>query len=767
MAIASNLGYPRIGPKRELKTSLEQYWDGQQNLGHLLSKAREIKKSHWILQKDFGIDHIPSNDFSPYDHVLDTVAMVGAVPKRFVHKEDSVDWETYFSMARGIQGKKQGKQIDAPAMEMTKWFDTNYHYIVPELSMDQNFYLGSIKPLDDFEEALTYDIKTRPVLLGPVTFLRLSKCTGVEFNPLSLLDGLLEVYAQMIGKLKQAGVEWLQIDEPILVLNLDEEERAAIKSSYSKLFKEKNGLKILIASYFGSIKENMDIVFDSPVDALHLDLIRSETDFQQALFSIPKTMMLSMGLVDGRNVWKTDLYKAIELVEEAYNYVHRDQIMIAPSCPMLFVPEDLELETKLPEEVKNYLSFAKQKIQEISLLTQAINHGENSVKEALKENQNAIKARKTAQTSYNKSVRERTSSIAANLFKRNSSFKDRKSIQENKLKLPVFPTTTIGSYPQTQEVRKKRAGLKSGKISLAEYENFIKKEIEETIRFQEKIGLDVLVHGEFERSDMVEYFGEQLSGIAFTNSGWVQSYGSRCVRPPIIYGDVDRPNPMTVEWSKFAQSLTPKPIKGMLTGPITILQWSFVRDDQPRSETCFQIAFAIRDEVKSLEEAGISIIQIDEPALREGLPLRREEWDDYLDWGIKAFHIASSGVKDETQIHTHMCYSEFNDIIKSIAAMDADVISIEASRSKMELLEAFKNYNYPNDIGPGVYDIHSPRIPTAEEMVKLLNKARDVLSDAQLWVNPDCGLKTRKWEEIKPSLENMVKAAIKIRKRYK
>lgn len=759
MVFSTNLGYPRIGPKRELKTALEKYWSGQIDATELDRVAQSIRKENWTLQQQLGLQHIPSNDFSLYDHVLDTTAMLGAVPQRYNWNSPTVDLPTYFAMARG----RQESSVDVPAMEMTKWFDTNYHYIVPEFEPGQTFRLGSTKPVDEFQRAKALGIHTRPVILGPVSFLLLGKAKQKDLDPLSFLDSIVPVYEEVLRRLAQAGADWVQIDEPILVLDLDSNAKSAFKKAYERLGSVSPQLRLLVATYFGELAENLSLAMNLPVAGLHLDVVRAPEQLDRAISEVPSRMTLSVGIVDGRNVWRNDFGRSLEALRRALKVLGSERLMVGPSSSLLHSPVDLNLESQIDAELRQWLAFAKQKIEEVVFLTRALNEGENTVKAELESNREAMKAKRTSPRIHNKAVLDRVASVKEDMLKRKSAHSDRKKKQRKQLQLPALPTTTIGSFPQTAEVRQARAEYKAGKRDLNKYEAFLKEEIERTIRFQEEIGLDVLVHGEFERTDMVEYFGERFTGVAFTQNGWVQSYGSRCVRPPVIYGDVSRPEAMTVRWSKFAQSLTSRPVKGMLTGPVTILQWSFVRDDQPRSETCRQIALAIRDEVVDLEKAGIKIIQIDEPALREGLPLRRKAWQDYLTWAVNAFRLASSGVSDETQIHSHMCYSEFNDIIEAIGAMDADVIAIEASRSQMELLGSFVRYRYPSDIGPGVYDIHSPRIPNRDEMEQLLRKAMEVLSTDQLWINPDCGLKTRKWEEVKPALINMVEVARQLR----
>ncbi|WP_316811560.1 5-methyltetrahydropteroyltriglutamate--homocysteine S-methyltransferase [Pedobacter heparinus] len=758
--LTNNLGYPRIGSKRELKKACEQYWSGNADLQSLVQTGRDIRKHNWELQKAAGIDLVPSNDFSFYDQVLDHSLTVGAIPKRYhevILNKGNSELDLYFAMARGYQ--KDG--LDITAMEMTKWFDTNYHYIVPEFLKDQQFKLFSTKILDEYNESKRLGVKTKPVLIGPVSYLLLGKEKEAGFDRIDLVKSLLPVYIDILKKLEEQHVEWVQFDEPFLAMDLTAKDKAAFKYVYGEIKKHFPGLKTLLTTYFGALQDNKDLTLSLPVNALHIDLVRSPEQLAAILAGIPAHMTLSLGLVDGRNIWKNDFDAALSLIKTALDKLGADKLMVAPSCSLIHSPCDLDMETNeavLSVDIKQWLSFARQKIDEVVVLKQLALNEETAVPD-LKANQSANALRRTSALIHNEAVKQRVAAISVKDDQRGKPFASRQELQHEALNLPLFPTTTIGSFPQTPEVRSWRAKYKKGDLSLAEYDALIEKETEETIRFQEDAGIDVLVHGEFERNDMVEYFGEQLAGFTFTKNGWVQSYGSRCVKPPVIYGDVYRPEPMTVKWSAYAQSLSKKWVKGMLTGPVTILQWSFVRNDQPRSVTCNQIAFAIRDEVADLEKAGIRIIQIDEPAIREGLPLRKADWQEYLQWAVKAFRISASGVKDDTQIHTHMCYSEFNDIIGHIAAMDADVITIECSRSQMELLDAFADFKYPNEIGPGVYDIHSPRVPAKEEMVLLLEKARTVIPAAQLWVNPDCGLKTRHWEETKKALVEMVAAA--------
>ncbi len=754
-----NLGYPRIGTHRELKKANEEYWQNKTSLKNLLQVGKNIRKQNWQLQKEAGIDWIPSNDFSFYDQVLDLSLTVGAIPERYhavaLNKENS-EMDLYFAMARGYQ--KNG--IDIKAMEMTKWFDTNYHYIVPEFYKNQEFKLLSTKIIDNYYEALQLGIITKPVIIGPVSYLLLGKEKEEGFDKLDLIKNLLPVYLEILRKLEPLDLEWIQFDEPFLAMDISAKAKKAYQYVYSEIKKEFPQIKTLVATYFDGLKDNTELALSLPVCALHIDLVRCPEQLDKVLSIIPSKLSLSLGIVDGRNVWKNDFTKSLGFIYKAISTLGDNRVMIAPSCSLIHSPCDLDIETIMSSEIKNWMAFAKQKLNEIV----ALNYLARGEKLAfLEENKKAMESRKNSTLIHSSKVKERVASIREEDAQRQNPFSLRREKQVKALKLPLFPTTTIGSFPQTTEVRSWRSKFKKGELTAAEYDALLKKETEESVRWQEEIGMDVLVHGEFERNDMVEYFGEQLQGYVFSKNGWVQSYGSRCVKPPIVFGDVSRPKEMTVYWSKYAQSLTNKLMKGMLTGPVTILQWSFVRDDQPRWQTAFQIALAIRDEVCDLENAGIKVIQIDEPAIREGLPLRKADWNNYLNWAVKAFRVSASGVKDETQIHTHMCYSEFNDIIQNIADMDADVITIECSRSQMELLDAFADFKYPNEIGPGVYDIHSPRVPSKEEMVDLLNKAKAVISVEQLWVNPDCGLKTRHWPETKKALTEMVSAAKMLR----
>jgi len=763
------LGYPRIGSNRELKKACEQYWAGKISLKELQQVDRSICLENWKLQKAAGIDLIPSNDFSYYDHVLDMSLVLGAIPQRYkdvILDKSNSELDLYFAMARGYQ--KNG--LDITAMEMTKWFDTNYHYIVPEFCKNQEFKLFSNKIINEFSGAKQAGIITKPVIIGPVSYLLLGKEKEEGFDKLDLISRLLPVYIQILEQLNSQGVEWIQFDEPFLALDLSEKAKEAYQFFYARIRKVFPFLKIIVATYFDGLKDNLALAVNLPVCALHIDLVRCPEQLEDVLDSIPPHLSLSLGVVDGRNIWKNDFEQSLSFIIKAIDKLGENRVLIAPSCSLLHVPCDLDLETNeeiLSPDIRQWLAFAKQKLEEVAILKKLVS--DNPATDALNrltENRQVIESRKVSGLIHSDEVKSRTAAISEDDTRRKKPFSVRKSLQQAALQLPLFATTTIGSFPQTKEVRAWRAKFKKGGYTASEYDALLKEETEKAIRWQEETGIDVLVHGEFERNDMVEYFGEQLQGFTFTQNGWVQSYGSRCVKPPVIYGDVSRPEPMTVYWSEYAQLLTSKPVKGMLTGPVTILQWSFVRNDQPRSVTCNQIALAIRDEVQDLENAGIKIIQIDEPAIREGLPLRKADWDAYLQWAVRAFLIASTGVRDETQIHTHMCYSEFNDIIRNIADMDADVITIECSRSHMELLDAFAAFRYPNDIGPGVYDIHSPRVPSRSEMVELLRKAQAVIPAEQLWVNPDCGLKTRHWEETRKALIEMVAAAREMQVKY-
>lgn len=769
------MGTPRIGLKRELKFALESYWSGKSDEAMLRQTARDLRARNWARQEAHDVTIIPSNDFSLYDQVLDTSVMVGAIPDIYGWTGGEVSLDTYFAMARGSQADVHNEACDhgctrhhghgVQAQEMTKWFDTNYHYMVPEFSRDQTFKLSSVKPVEEFLEAKALGYHTRPVLVGPVTYLRLGKSREAGFEPVSLIDALIPVYVDILKRLAAAGADWVQIDEPVLALDADVATAAALSKAYARFATEVPEIKILVASYFGGLGDNLDVAAALPVAGLHIDLVRAPEQLDTVVAKAPKDLVLSLGGIDGRNIWRADLRAVLDRLDPVITAHGRHRFQIAPSCSLLHTPIDLDLETELDPDVKSWLAFSLQKMTELAVVARGLGEGRETVKAQLDASVSAAVLRKVSPKVHNPEVTARLAGITEAHAHRLSPFKVRAEIQRGRFALPAFPTTTIGSFPQTAEVRQARSAHAKGQLTPAQYDAFLKDETVRAIRWQEEIGLDVLVHGEFERNDMVQYFGEQLAGFAFTKHGWVQSYGSRCVRPPVLFGDVHRPNAMTVAWWQYAQSLTEKPVKGMLTGPVTILNWSFVRDDVPRSLACRQIALAIRDEVQDLEAAGAAMIQIDEAALREGLPLHHGDWQAYLDWAVEAFRLCASGVADQTQIHTHMCYSEFNDILPAIAAMDADVISIETSRSKMELLDVFKTQDYPNDIGPGVYDIHSPRVPDVADMVDLLSLARQRLSDDQLWINPDCGLKTRKWEDVKPALVNMVAAARELRGR--
>ena len=761
------LGYPRIGANRELKKACENYWAGKIELQALLQTSRTITKQNWALQQAAGIDLIPCNDFSFYDQVLDFTLSIGAIPARFntvALNKKNTELDLYFAMARGYQKDN----IDITAMEMTKWFDTNYHYIVPEFVKNQEFKYFSNSIVNEFIAAKKEGFNPKTVLIGPITYLLLGKEKEEGFDRIDLIQNLLPVYFEIIHDLINHGANTIQFDEPFLALDLDEKSKTAYQEVYKKIRKEFPQLTIQVATYFDGLKDNTALAINLPIDILHLDLVRDENQIDEILNQIPSQLKLSLGLVDGRNIWKNDFQKSLSTIEKVVNKIGEKRVIISSSCSLLHSPCDLDLETNeknLPTTIKDWFAFAKQKLEEVTFLKNYFsNPNDEKLIQQYEANQFSINNRKNSLLIHQTQVKERVNAIKDEDYNRANSFGQRKIVQQNVLNLPPFPTTTIGSFPQTQEVRSWRAKYKKGELSAEEYDTLLKQETKRTIEWQEEIGIDVLVHGEYERNDMVEYFGEKLAGFVFSKNGWVQSYGTRCVKPPIIFGDVYRPVPMTVYWSQYAQSITEQKVKGMLTGPVTILQWSFVRDDQPRSTTCKQIALAIRDEVSDLEKAGIKIIQIDEPAIREGLPLRKDEWQNYLKWAVDSFKLASSNVDDSTQIHTHMCYSEFNDIIQNIADLDADVITIECSRSQMELLNAFSDFNYPNDIGPGVYDIHSPRVPSKEEMVDLIEKAAKVIPADQLWVNPDCGLKTRHWEETEKALIEMVAATKELRK---
>lgn len=754
MATTHILGFPRIGVRRELKVALEAYWRGSIDEAQLRSVGARLRAQHWGLQRDAGLSFVTVGDFSWYDHVLDTACLLGCVPPRFGFESDRLRLAQYFQLARG--------SANQPAMEMTKWFDTNYHYLVPELRLDSAFHGGVGWLYDEVTEALALGHRVKPVLLGPMTFLHLAKAQAPGFDKLKLLDRVLPAYLGILGRLRTLGIEWVQIDEPVLATDLDARWRRGFQCAYDALYGA--GAKLLLTTYFGSVIHHAETIVALPVHGLHIDLARAPEQLDAWLGRLPAGWILSAGVVDGRNVWRADLEKICSRLRNARQRLG-ERLWIASSCSLLHIPIDLEAEGRLAVEIRSWLAFAKQKLREISLVAKALDGKDPEVEAQIAAATAANESRRSSTQVTNPAVQRRLAQIDESMTRRASPFETRIAKQRAWLQLPLLPTTTIGSFPQTDAVRQARAAFRRGEIDHPAYMQRIQSEIRTAIEKQEALGLDVLVHGEAERNDMVEYFAERLGGFALTDHGWVQSYGSRCVKPPILYGDVHRPAPMTLDVTAYAQSLTKKPIKGMLTGPITILQWSFVRDDQPRETTALQIALAIREEVADLERAGIRIIQIDEPALREGMPLRQREWTDYLDWAIRSFKIASCIAADETQIHTHMCYSEFSDILPAIAALDADVITIETSRSNMDLLEAFGELRLPNEIGPGLYDVHSPRIPLVEEMTALLEKAMRVIPAEHLWVNPDCGLKTRDWSEVQAALANMVEAARRLRSR--
>ncbi|MBD8512837.1 5-methyltetrahydropteroyltriglutamate--homocysteine S-methyltransferase [Photobacterium sp. CAU 1568] len=755
MAKIHNLGFPRIGANRELKFALEKYWKGESSQSELTELAAGLRQKHW--QQQSGLDLTPVGDFSFYDQVLDTSFTLGNIPAR-VEGLAGDELDNYFRVARGRSANDSGCHC-VHAGEMTKWFDTNYHYIVPEFTADTRFELNPERLLAQLTEAKAQGVAAKPVLIGPVTYLWLGKEKD-NSNKLDLLDQLLPVYGQLLALLADNGGEWVQIDEPILVTELSAEWQQALSKAYQTL--NKGQVKLLLATYFGELKENLSLAVNLQVQGLHFDAVRGRNEVDAVIAALPADKVLSLGVINGRNIWKTDLNAVLNWLEPIARDVG-ERLWVAPSCSLLHVPVDLNSEQKLDDEIQSWLAFALQKLDELAVLARALNQGRDAVFAELAANQAAIDSRRQSRRVNNPDVQAAVAAINPQLGQRQNPYADRIAKQTAHLNLPAFPTTTIGSFPQTADIRQTRLKFKKGELDQATYVSQMKQEIARAVREQEALDLDVLVHGEAERNDMVEYFGEQLDGYAFSQFGWVQSYGSRCVKPPILFGDISRPAAMTVAWTQYAQSLTAKPMKGMLTGPVTILNWSFVRDDQPRSVSCYQLALAIRAEVLDLEKAGVKVIQIDEAALREGLPLRRSEWQDYLSWAVESFRITANGVADETQIHTHMCYSEFNDIIASIADMDADVITIETSRSDMELLDAFDNFKYPNEIGPGVYDIHSPNIPTEAQMVKLMQQAAKRIPAERLWVNPDCGLKTRQWAEVVPALQNMVAAAKTLR----
>ncbi len=758
MALAHTLGFPRIGRDRELKKAQEAFWKGELDEAGLRAVGKALRAQHWQVQKDAGIDLLPVGDFAWYDQVLTHSLTFGVVPERFRPHDGKLSLHTLFAMARGVSDSCCG---GAHAQEMTKWFDTNYHYLVPEFSVEQQFKLSWEQLFEEVAEAKALGHNVKPVVIGPLTYLWLGKTKGADFDKLDLLERLLPLYGQIFQRLAAQGVEWVQIDEPILVLDLPQDWKNAFERAYNLLQSEP--LKKLVATYFGGLEDNLGVAANLPVDGLHIDLVRAPEQFPTILDRLPAYKILSLGVVNGRNVWRCDLHKALEVLRLAHERLG-ERLWVAPSCSLLHSPVDVGREDKLDAELKSWLAFAVQKCEEVAILARGVAAPEApDVLDELAASNAVQNSRGVSPRIHKPAVQARLAAVGPQDSQRPSPFPLRAEKQRAGLNLPRFPTTTIGSFPQTTSIRLARQSYKQGKLSLAEYTEAMHSEIRHAVDVQEKLGLDVLVHGEAERNDMVEYFAEQLDGYVFTRFGWVQSYGSRCVKPAVIYGDLSRPNAMTVEWIRYAQGLTRKHMKGMLTGPVTMLMWSFPREDVSREVQARQLALAIRDEVVDLEAAGIKIVQIDEAAFREGLPLRQSQWQHYLDWATESFRLCASGVRDETQIHTHMCYSEFNDVIKAIAEMDADVITIETSRSDMELLDAFEAFAYPNEIGPGVYDIHSPRVPSSDEMANLLRKAAQRVPASRLWVNPDCGLKTRAWPETEAALVNMVAAARKLR----
>jgi len=766
VVLAANLGFPRIGQNRELKAALERYWSAESSADDLLAAGRAIRRRSWACQTLGGLDHVPCNDFSLYDHVLDMAVTVGAVPERYRRVEaDGGSLAVYFAMARG---GRSGPEADPgtrelPALRMTKWFDTNYHYLVPELRVDQEFALASTKPIDELREAKADGVPVRPTLLGPVSFLLLAAGPEGERVSLGLLDGLLPVYEALLGQLAAAGAEWVQLDEPCLALDLAASTLRAYETAYGRLARAAPTPRRLVATYFGGLRTNLSHALRLPVNALHLDLVRAPEQLEAALGTVPRTLSLSLGLVDGRNVWRTDLDRALAILERAIDRLGPDRVQVAPSCSLLHCPLDIDLEAGLDPEIRRGMAFALQKVQELSILVRAVRYGREAVADVLAESRQALLSRAGSSRRIDHAVRARAADLSSTSLRRSVCREERRRCQHEVLRLPRWPTTTIGSLPQTPDVRRARQRVQSEAWTPDQYEQFVRGEIEAAIRLQEELGLDVLVHGEFERSDMVEYFAGELNGFTLTRHGWVQSYGSRCVRPPILYGDVSRRGAITTRWARFAQSLTDRPVKGMLTGPVTMLQWSFARDDQPRWLTCRQIALALRDEVADLEAAGLRVIQIDEPALREGLPLHEGDHREYLIWAVEGFRLASSGARPDTQIHTHMCYSDFEGIVEAIAEMDADVLLVEGARSGMRILDILRQGAYPGDVGPGVYDVHSPRVPSAGEVETRLREAERAFPADRLWVNPDCGLKTRRWEEVRPALAAIVAAARRLR----
>lgn len=761
MTYATISGYPRIGTRRALKWALEGYWSGRRTAEDLDTVARDIRRASWSHQLSSGVDLIPVNDFSLYDGMLDMSIMLGVIPERFGWDGGTISHDLRFAMARGTTGPD-----GVAALELTKWFDTNYHYLVPELAPDQMFQISDDKPLRELAEfsAVAPSIPARVVLIGPITYLLLAKRTD-DGPTLDLLPAILPAYEQIVRDLAEAGAAWIAFDEPALVSDRSAVEIAALRDAYQRLAKASGETCLLVQTAFGDPVESLRALAELPIDGIGVDLTRG-LDLLDRIErdGLPSEALIFAGVVDGRNVWVNDLSRSLSTLRRLESVVGTDRVHVSSSCSLLHVPLDLFAETALPEGVGPWLAFANQKLVELTTLKRGFMQGDQAITSALEANQRVLGDAASSTSRTRESVRRRATDLSEGRDRRNTTYAERARIQADRLDLPLLPTTTIGSFPQTPEIRGHRRRYEQGELGREEYEQFLGDEIRTVIRRQEEVGLDVLVHGEPERNDMVQYFGEQLEGFAFTREGWVQSYGSRCVRPPIIFGDVERPAPMTVRWATFAQSLTAKPVKGMLTGPVTILNWSFVRDDQPRAATCLQIALAIQDEVRDLEAAGIAIIQIDEPALREGLPLRRAGWDEYLTWATRAFRVASADAHPGTQIHTHMCYSEFSEIIDAIEALDADVISIENARSGQELLNVFRHHGYDKGIGPGVYDIHSPAVPDTTVITDRLWAITTVLPTERVWVNPDCGLKTRNDDEVWPSLQHMVEAAERLRR---
>ncbi len=751
-------GYPRVGAKRELKFAVEAYWKGAKSEAELQETAAEIRRLNWATQKAAGADLVPVGDFSFYDHVLDLLCTLGGIPSRFGFDAANLTLEQYFQLARG--------NATQMAMEMTKWFDTNYHFIVPEWSADTSFKVNAKNLIAQIKEAKAQGHDIKPTLVGPITLTYLGKKKedfGCRIEKI-LLPKLLPAYTQLLRELAAEGVDWIQIDEPILATDVAQVWLDAFAPVYKEL--ANTGVRIILGTYFAGVAEHVKLLGSLPVHGVHIDCVRAPEQLAVFTEQFPTNKVLSVGLIDGRNVWKANLTQVIDTLEPV-KAKFQNNLWIAPSCSLLHSPQDLAVEEKLNGEIKSWMAFAAQKLVELGVVKRALEHGKDSVAAELKASDAAAADRATNKLIHNDAVKARLANLPKGADQRKSPFAERIKAQQAWMNLPILPTTTIGSFPQTTEIRHARAAFKKGELSAADYDAAMKKEIAYCVEVQEKLNIDVPVHGEAERNDMVEYFGEQLQGYCFTQFGWVQSYGSRCVKPPIIFGDVSRPNPMTVYWSTYAQSLTKRPMKGMLTGPVTMFKWSFVRNDIPLSEVAKQIALALNDEVLDLEKAGIKVIQIDEPAIREAMPLKKSQWKEFLDWACESFRLSSTGAEDSTQIHTHMCYSEFNDILDAIASMDADVITIETSRSDMELLTAFGDFKYPNDIGPGVYDIHSPRVPTDAEVEHLLRKAMEVVPVERLWVNPDCGLKTRGWKETLEQLEVMMRVTEKLRAELK